>query len=272
MAVMCACRLPGVRFASRAKLVRLSREHGTARECDANPFGGICERRRGHGACGGAADIKGRGHGPCSAEACSLLRSSLLPLAPARATMGAQAAHPYRRRLARGQRRHRGPRRRRRSISVSTATVIVDSKTGARRLHRAEGRGQCAPDGYTVGIGIMGQLAVAPVVPGSQIPLDLDKELLPICNLVGVPMVLIVRPECTLQDRRRARRLCQGQPWQGVLRPRPASARPTSSAPNSSLPSGRAEAEPRSLSRRRCRRSPTWRPARSTSSSATSRS
>jgi tripartite-type tricarboxylate transporter receptor subunit TctC len=45
-----------------------------------------------------------------------------------------------------------------------------------------------------VGIGIMGSLAVAPVVPGTQIPLDLDKELLPICNLVGVPMALIVRP------------------------------------------------------------------------------
>ena len=39
----------------------------------------------------------------------------------------------------------------------------------------------------------MGQLAVGPVVPGSQIPLDLDKELVPICNLVGVPMALIVR-------------------------------------------------------------------------------
>ena len=30
-------------------------------------------------------------------------------------------------------------------------------------------------------------------MPGSQIPLDLDKELVPICNLVGVPMALIVR-------------------------------------------------------------------------------
>ena len=39
----------------------------------------------------------------------------------------------------------------------------------------------------------MGQLAVGPVVPGSQIPLDLDKELVPIANLVGVPMALIVR-------------------------------------------------------------------------------
>jgi tripartite-type tricarboxylate transporter receptor subunit TctC len=37
-------------------------------------------------------------------------------------------------------------------------------------------------------------LSTTTVVPGSQIPLDLDKGLVPICNLVGVPMALIVRP------------------------------------------------------------------------------
>jgi tripartite-type tricarboxylate transporter receptor subunit TctC len=72
--------------------------------------------------------------------------------------------------------------------------VVVDSKTGALGFIALKAVANAAPDGYTVGIGIMGSLAVAPVVPGSQIPLDLDKELLPICNLVGVPMALIVRP------------------------------------------------------------------------------
>ena len=72
-------------------------------------------------------------------------------------------------------------------------TVIVDNKTGAGGFIALKAVAQSAPDGYTVGIGIMGQLAVGPVVPGSQIPLDLDKELVPICNLVGVPMALIVR-------------------------------------------------------------------------------
>ncbi len=72
-------------------------------------------------------------------------------------------------------------------------TVIVDNKTGAGGFIALKQVAQSPPDGYTVGIGIMGQIAVGPVVPGSQIPLDLDKELVPIANLVGVPMALIVR-------------------------------------------------------------------------------
>lgn len=73
-------------------------------------------------------------------------------------------------------------------------TVVVENKSGALGFIALKAVANAAPDGYTVGIGIMGSLAVAPVVPGSVIPLDLDKELVPICNLVGVPMVLIVRP------------------------------------------------------------------------------
>jgi tripartite-type tricarboxylate transporter receptor subunit TctC len=72
-------------------------------------------------------------------------------------------------------------------------TVIVDNKTGAGGFIALKQVAEAKPDGYTVGIGIMGQLSVAPVVPGSPIPFDLDKELVPICNLVGVPMALIVR-------------------------------------------------------------------------------
>jgi len=72
--------------------------------------------------------------------------------------------------------------------------VVVDSKTGALGYIALKSVGNAPPDGYTVGIGIMGSLAVGPVVPGTQIPLDIDKELKPLCNLVGVPMALIVRP------------------------------------------------------------------------------
>src|SRR6185503_14982218 len=72
-------------------------------------------------------------------------------------------------------------------------TVVVDNKTGAGGFIALKAVAQAPADGYTVGIGIMGQLAVGPVVPGSNIPLDVDKDLVPIANLVGVPMALIVR-------------------------------------------------------------------------------
>ena len=78
-------------------------------------------------------------------------------------------------------------------------TVVVDSKTGALGYIALKAVANAPPDGYTVGIGIMGSLAVGPVVPGTQIPLDLDKELVPVCNLVGVPMALIVRPNAPFQ-------------------------------------------------------------------------
>jgi len=73
-------------------------------------------------------------------------------------------------------------------------TVVVENKSGALGYIALKAVANAAPDGYTLGIGIMGSLAVGPVVPGTQIPLDLDRDLMPICNLVGVPMALIVRP------------------------------------------------------------------------------
>lgn len=48
-------------------------------------------------------------------------------------------------------------------------TVVVDSKTGALGYIALKAVANAAPDGYTVGIGIMGSLAVGPVVPGTQI-------------------------------------------------------------------------------------------------------
>lgn len=70
--------------------------------------------------------------------------------------------------------------------------IIAESRTGALGFLAAQAAARAAPDGLTLATAIMGMMSVAPAVPGSQIPLDLDRELTPVCNLSGTPMALIV--------------------------------------------------------------------------------
>jgi tripartite-type tricarboxylate transporter receptor subunit TctC len=74
-------------------------------------------------------------------------------------------------------------------------TLVVETRSGALGFLALQATARAAPDGHTVGIGIMGNMSVAPVVPGSNIPLDLDAELKPVCNLAGTPMALVARPD-----------------------------------------------------------------------------
>ena len=82
--------------------------------------------------------------------------------------------------------------------------VVVEIRTGALGFIALQAVARAAPDGLTLGIGIMGQLAVAPVVPGSVIPIDLDRELALLCNLAGTPMALVVPPGSPAADRARS--------------------------------------------------------------------
>ncbi len=74
-------------------------------------------------------------------------------------------------------------------------SIVVESRTGALGFIAAQAVARAPADGLTLGIVIMGTMGVAPVVPGSNIPLDLDRELSLVCNLAGTPMALIARPD-----------------------------------------------------------------------------
>jgi len=73
--------------------------------------------------------------------------------------------------------------------------IVIETRSGALGFIALQQVARAAPDGLTLGIGIMGSMSVAPAVPGSSIPLNLDTELTPICNLAGTPMALIARPD-----------------------------------------------------------------------------
>ena len=70
--------------------------------------------------------------------------------------------------------------------------IVAETRSGALGFLAAQAASRAAPDGLTLATAIMGMMSVAPAVPGSQIPLDLDRELTPVCNLTGTPMALIV--------------------------------------------------------------------------------
>jgi tripartite-type tricarboxylate transporter receptor subunit TctC len=70
--------------------------------------------------------------------------------------------------------------------------IIPETRSGAVGYLAMQAAARAAPDGTTLATAIMGNMSVAPAVPGSQIPLDLERELTPVCNLTGTPMALIV--------------------------------------------------------------------------------
>ncbi len=77
----------------------------------------------------------------------------------------------------------------------SGTQVVVENRTGALGYIALQAAARATPDGTTLAIGILGNMVMGPIVPGTPIPFDLDAEILPICNLAGTPMALIARPD-----------------------------------------------------------------------------
>ncbi|MCL1962034.1 MAG: tripartite tricarboxylate transporter substrate binding protein [Desulfovibrionaceae bacterium] len=80
--------------------------------------------------------------------------------------------------------------------------VVVESKPGGLGMIAAEYVARSAPDGYTLLLSLHSQLAQAPVLL-KKMPIDTDKELLPIAAMGVGPVVAVVNkdfPAKTLQE------------------------------------------------------------------------
>jgi tripartite-type tricarboxylate transporter receptor subunit TctC len=69
--------------------------------------------------------------------------------------------------------------------------VIVETKSGASGFIANETVANAAPDGRTVGLAAMAAMCVAPVMPGQKLPINVDTDLTPIANIVGVYNMLV---------------------------------------------------------------------------------
>ena len=69
--------------------------------------------------------------------------------------------------------------------------VIVESKSGASGFIANETVANAPPDGRTIGLAAMAAMCVAPVMPGQKLPINVDTDLTPIANIVGVYNMLV---------------------------------------------------------------------------------
>ena len=69
--------------------------------------------------------------------------------------------------------------------------VIVETKSGASGFIANETVANAPRDGRTVGLAAMAAMCVAPVMPGQKLPINVDADLTPIANIVGVYNILV---------------------------------------------------------------------------------
>jgi tripartite-type tricarboxylate transporter receptor subunit TctC len=77
--------------------------------------------------------------------------------------------------------------------------VIVETKTGASGFIANETVAKAPADGQTILLAAMAAFCVSPVMPGQKLPIDVDKDLVPISNIAGVYNMLVVGKHVTLR-------------------------------------------------------------------------
>ena len=72
--------------------------------------------------------------------------------------------------------------------------IVIDNRAGASGNIGLETAAKAAPDGYTIFLGNIGTIAVNPGVFKSM-PVDTQRDLIPITLVAEVPSILVVNPE-----------------------------------------------------------------------------
>ena len=83
---------------------------------------------------------------------------------------------------------------------IRSVQIIPEVRSGAYGFLAAQGAARATPDGTTLCSAIMGMMSVLPEIPGVPVPLDLDKEIVPVAALAGTPMAMVARPDAPFND------------------------------------------------------------------------
>jgi len=73
--------------------------------------------------------------------------------------------------------------------------IVVENRSGAGTFIGMQVVASAPPDGQTLGLASNTTLATSPILPGANPPLDTDRYLMPVANLIRVPIVLVGSPQ-----------------------------------------------------------------------------
>lgn len=98
-----------------------------------------------------------------------------------------------------------------RLTEVLGAAVVVENRPGAAGIPAAQFVARSEPDGYTLLLADLQQLAINPSLQ-SSLPYDPVKDFTPITLLCGIPVFLVVQPDLNVNNLREFIALVKAQP------------------------------------------------------------
>jgi len=89
--------------------------------------------------------------------------------------------------------------------------VLVDNRTGAGGAIGTEAAAKAAPDGYTVLLGSMSELALYPAV-AQKVPYDTVRDFVPVALAGDIPFLLVTNPSLPVRTTRELIALAKARP------------------------------------------------------------
>jgi tripartite-type tricarboxylate transporter receptor subunit TctC len=93
--------------------------------------------------------------------------------------------------------------------------VVVDNRAGAQGIVGTEIVAKAPPDGHTLFMGTLGNLAVNTALYGSKLPFNIERDFAPITHVVDVTFIQMIHPSLPAKNPRELIALAKAKP--GVM-------------------------------------------------------
>ena len=90
--------------------------------------------------------------------------------------------------------------------------VVIDNRAGAQGVIGTELAAKSAPDGHTLFMGTLGNIAVNTVLYGNKLPFSIERDFAPLTQVVDVWFVQIIHPSLPAKTPRELIALAKSQP------------------------------------------------------------